>query len=345
MSDLKIVNNNDFSFDLELLHKRYLIKILLALGTPVMGYFAISDFIEGRTMIAVLLSFMFALSIGLSLAIWKSTDEKREYTLYRVFLGVFLAALGVLLFYLVGIEGKLSRIPWIYILPILMFLSFSHKKGLIWLFILSGALLLSRLLIPVSEKIVAEELQTRFFISFAMIVLFSFFMERRRHDYQQQLIAHQRVLKESEDRLRQANDLMKNEIKERRRAEEALQYRIKFENIVSEFSTRFINLPPDAIDANVERALGEISRFAGTDAGYLFRFSDDMSTFTMTHLWKNEHVSTAKENLQGLAVSTMQGHYRSAGHPFPCGCAPDLPGQGDRGTGFQLYRGKPHLVR
>ncbi|MCL7487512.1 MAG: GAF domain-containing protein [Desulfobulbaceae bacterium] len=87
--------------------------------------------------------------------------------------------------------------------------------------------------------------------------------------------------------------------------EELVRERIQFETLVMEISSRFINLPPEYVDENIEQALGEICSFTGTDSGYLFRFSEENATFSMTHLWKTEALLTRKESLQKLDVAAM----------------------------------------
>jgi PAS domain S-box-containing protein len=90
-----------------------------------------------------------------------------------------------------------------------------------------------------------------------------------------------------------------------KQSQEALQYRLAFEELVSDISARFISMTSEKIDQGVEEALGKIGRFADADGGYVFLFSGDMKRFSMTHLWRNENLSTEKRNLQDLDASSM----------------------------------------
>lgn len=90
-----------------------------------------------------------------------------------------------------------------------------------------------------------------------------------------------------------------------KQSEEALQYRLAFESLVSDISARFISMPSTRIDRGIEKALEEIGRFANADGGYVFLFSEDMKTFSMTHLWRSENLSTRKEDLQNLDTGAM----------------------------------------
>jgi hypothetical protein len=90
-----------------------------------------------------------------------------------------------------------------------------------------------------------------------------------------------------------------------KQGEEALRYRLAFEDLISTISTRFISLTSEGIDQAVDKALKEIGAFARADGGYVFRFSDDTKRFSMTHLWQKENLRTRKSDLQDLDASSM----------------------------------------
>ena len=62
---------------------------------------------------------------------------------------------------------------------------------------------------------------------------------------------------------------------ERKRAEEALRYRLEFEELIATISTHFINISLDQMDRGINRALKAIGEFAGVDRSYLVRFDGD----------------------------------------------------------------------
>jgi PAS domain S-box-containing protein len=95
------------------------------------------------------------------------------------------------------------------------------------------------------------------------------------------------------------------DISTRREVQEALLHRSRFESLVSEISARFINLPAPAVDENIETSLREISEFIGADAGYLFRFSEDWASLSLTHLWQNDRPRIDRERLQDLEVERL----------------------------------------
>ncbi|MBN1695382.1 HD domain-containing protein [candidate division WOR-3 bacterium] len=75
------------------------------------------------------------------------------------------------------------------------------------------------------------------------------------------------------------------EEKERRDFEKALEYKARFENMVLDISTNFINLTSDKIQVGIEKALGEIGTFTGVDRSYLLRFSDDETEVEDKYVW------------------------------------------------------------
>jgi hypothetical protein len=74
-----------------------------------------------------------------------------------------------------------------------------------------------------NEKILLNELKLRFYISFLLVIMASFFFERLKKRYQTELIDNQRTLKESENKFRVAYEQLNQEMKERLRTEGALR--------------------------------------------------------------------------------------------------------------------------
>lgn len=75
------------------------------------------------------------------------------------------------------------------------------------------------------------------------------------------------------------------DINERRRAEESLQYRFEFENLLSDISLEFINMPHDRVDEGIRKALGTIANFAGAVQSSVILMDPDGKHFTNTHEW------------------------------------------------------------
>jgi PAS domain S-box-containing protein len=88
----------------------------------------------------------------------------------------------------------------------------------------------------------------------------------------------------------------------RKRAQEALQYRLDFEDIITSMSTRFINMSPGDINNGINQALQEIGKFTGVDRGYIFQYKSNGRRMDNTHEWCREGVEPQIENLQNLSV-------------------------------------------
>ncbi len=121
--------------------------------------------------------------------------------------------------------------------------------------------------------------------------------------------------------------IFSTDVTDRRQSENALRYHGEFKTLILDISARFINLPPDAMDAGIETALAEIAGFIGVDSGYLFRFSEDLKTFGVTHLWRNDMLRSRKEDLAGLDVRSMPWWMDRlmAGKPVVASSVDDLP--------------------
>jgi len=74
------------------------------------------------------------------------------------------------------------------------------------------------------------------------------------------------------------------DISERKQAEAALKYHSDFEDLITEISTHFISLSPNAIDGGINDALGRIGAFVGADRDYVFLL-DESTKGSNTHEW------------------------------------------------------------
>lgn len=128
--------------------------------------------------------------------------------------------------------------------------------------------------------------------------------------------------------------------------QEALSYRLSFEDMVSRMSAGFINMTQDQIDHGIEQALGEIGRFTEADGGYVFLFSNDTKQFSMTHLWQNKHLSTREHDFQDLDAGSMPwwiGKLTSY-EPVLVSCVEDLPDEAAVEKSMIVRRGIRSLV-
>jgi PAS domain S-box-containing protein len=71
----------------------------------------------------------------------------------------------------------------------------------------------------------------------------------------------------------------------RKQAEDATDYRARFNDLISDISTGFINIEPDRVDEGVDRALQLVGTFVNADRAYVFELSESGETMTNTHEW------------------------------------------------------------
>src|SRR5262249_31138603 len=73
------------------------------------------------------------------------------------------------------------------------------------------------------------------------------------------------------------------DITERKRAEEAIHERLRFEKFLAELSARFVTLPSAAVDHGVMDGLRRLVAYVGVDRSTLFQFNEDGSALQRAH--------------------------------------------------------------
>jgi PAS domain S-box-containing protein len=92
------------------------------------------------------------------------------------------------------------------------------------------------------------------------------------------------------------------DITARKRAETELQYRLKFQHLVTMVSSQFINLDPDQIGAEINHTLQQIGEFVDADRSYVFQFSEDQKSVTCTHEWCADKIEPIIDRFQNARV-------------------------------------------
>ncbi|CAB5080378.1 Formate hydrogenlyase transcriptional activator [Olavius algarvensis associated proteobacterium Delta 3] len=85
--------------------------------------------------------------------------------------------------------------------------------------------------------------------------------------------------------LRTSNEQLRLKLTELERVERAVEERLRFETLLSQLSTRFLNLPPSEVDRQIEHGLQHLAEFLEVDRSTLFEFSHDMTHLRATHSW------------------------------------------------------------
>jgi PAS domain S-box-containing protein len=205
--------------------KRSMVRVSVYLGIPLIGAMAVYNLIKGNTFMALLTWSMFLIANFLGLVIRKRTDEKLEYRIYSILFRLFIALVETAIIYKIGFQSGFSRIGWCYLYPLLVFFAVGLTEGVIWISIFYGILTFFILNFDLQRITLFElqELKYRFLISFSVICMLSIFLEHGFRHAQERLLNHQRNLKESENRYRQAYEQLNTQMQERKHAEQALR--------------------------------------------------------------------------------------------------------------------------
>ena len=223
MSELSKNFDEDVSAAIELNYRRYLLKVLMVVALPALTVFGIRNFILERYFIGLILLSMVVILVGLFFYIRKPQIKSRENLIYESFLTVLFILYGLFLVYRIGYDGDLGRIPWAYVFPVIVFFALGALRAFLWVIILLLALFSMDFLFAANKHVVLDELNFRFYVSFLLVILASYFFERIKNKYQMELISNQRTLKESEHKYRVAYEQLNREMKERQRVEDALR--------------------------------------------------------------------------------------------------------------------------
>ena len=79
-----------------------------------------------------------------------------------------------------------------------------------------------------------------------------------------------------------------------------MKQRLKFEQLISEISSRLVGLAVE-VDAGIDDALASIAPFSKADRAYMFLFRDGAHVDN-THEWCAEGVTPERERLQNTAL-------------------------------------------
>ncbi len=80
------------------------------------------------------------------------------------------------------------------------------------------------------------------------------------------------------------------DITERKKAADALQERLRFEELLSDLSARFVNITPDRVDSEIEGGLRQILELFQVDRCALLRIMRDKTSWQITHIASSVNV-------------------------------------------------------
>jgi formate hydrogenlyase transcriptional activator len=91
---------------------------------------------------------------------------------------------------------------------------------------------------------------------------------------------------------------LKDTMTERKQIEQSLENRLRFEQLLSDLSARFVNIPPDRVDSEIEYGLRQVLEFFQVDRAGLMRSLPDKSGHQITHGVYGENVPSVPVGVQ-----------------------------------------------
>ena len=254
-------------------HRKRSVEIMaVCIGIPVLCALVLYNLIKGNHVVTFLSSLDLLIAVLLGFMTRRKTDEEFEYKIYSILFRLFIAVIGIAVLYEVGFHSSFSQIEWCYIYPILVFFAVGSTEGMIWVFVFYGILAFFILDFDLQRITLfdLQELKYRFLTSFFVVSMLSLSLHHGFHYAQQRLLSHQRNLKESENRYRQAYEQLNAQMQERKQAEEALQRseeeakRLAQENAIMAEIGRILSSTLN-IDEVYERFAGEVRKLIPFD--------------------------------------------------------------------------------
>ncbi len=109
-------------------------------------------------------------------------------------------------------------------------------------------------------------------------------LRQAREGIQKQVDRQTEALTRANEDLTASIERMRSEMEKREAAESAMKEQLRFERLLAEISTFFINLPADRIDSEIEAAQRRVCEFLDLDRSSLFQADEeDPETLMMTH--------------------------------------------------------------
>jgi PAS domain S-box-containing protein len=93
------------------------------------------------------------------------------------------------------------------------------------------------------------------------------------------------------------------DITERKLADEAVNYRLKFEELITSISTQFINLSHEEIENAINQSLQKAGEFAAVDISFVLILGDDRKSVEVANLWLAPALAGKIETLKNISIA------------------------------------------
>ncbi len=86
-------------------------------------------------------------------------------------------------------------------------------------------------------------------------------------------------------------------------AEQALKIQRDFNELVANITSRFVDLSPTHLDAEIERSLQQIGETTRVDTSFVFKFDRQTQTLSMTHQWCQPDYPPTRAQAQNIPIA------------------------------------------
>lgn len=95
------------------------------------------------------------------------------------------------------------------------------------------------------------------------------------------------------------------DVSDRKQAELALKIQRDFNELIAKITSRFVDIGPDDLDAEINRALQDIAEVTGVDTSYVFELDEAAQTLSMTHEWCDPAYPPQIEHTQNIPFAAF----------------------------------------
>lgn len=98
---------------------------------------------------------------------------------------------------------------------------------------------------------------------------------------------------------------VRQDITKEKLSEEKLKNTVAFQDLLLSISNRFVNIPLDAFESELNNSLKELGEFFGVDRSYVFKYDHEQETCSNTHEWCRNGINPQIEKLQNLTFAEI----------------------------------------
>jgi PAS domain S-box-containing protein len=245
---INVADSETANHSVEIAYRLGFTRIMQLIGVPILflySFFFYRDqlYFAGSMVVICALSMIIAFILGL-----RKYAPRKSTLVYRLITITFFVPMLLHHINLIGLNGRMDYLGWVFIYPLLTFFAFGEKEGMLWALLALAGIAIAFAISDLNMLDIARinSLKLQSLIAFVCIAAMALIYEIVRRNTHTILLSKHAMLKESEARYRKANQDLTHEISERKRAETELH------KIQQELEHRVEMRTAELADANEE---------------------------------------------------------------------------------------------